>query len=298
MLVNSAALAQLRIGFSAAFNRGLDNTPTLADQIATTIPSSAAANLYGWLGAIPGMKKWMGEREIQKVADNDYQIKNEKFELTIGVKRDDIDDDNYGVYTPLMEAMGESTARHKEERVAEAVKNGFTKKCYDGQPFYSKSHKTGENTYSNLTNEKLDAESFRSAREAMMSLKNDQGKPLNIVPDILLVPPALERTARMILEADLINGTTNIDKGLAKVVVWPELADEPSQWHLLCTKRSLKPFIFQERKKAKFTALTKDTDENVFMKDEFIYGVDARDGVGYGFWQMAYGSTGDSTSVG
>ena len=53
----------------------------------------------------------------------------------------------------------------------------------------------------------------------MMSLKNDQGQPLNLVPDILLVPPALEREARMILEADLINGTSNINKGLAKVEV-------------------------------------------------------------------------------
>lgn len=298
MLVTSAALAQLRIGFSAAFNRGIGNVQTMADQIATTIPSATGENLYGWLGAIPGLKKWIGEREIQKIEDHDYRIKNEPFELTIGVKRTDIEDDNYGVYTPLMESMGESTALHKEERVAEAVKGGFKQKCYDGENFYSKSHKVGENTYGNLTDAKLDEESFQAARQAMMSLKNEKGQPLNIVPDILLVPPALEKEARLILEAELINGTTNINKGLAKVVVWPELADRPKQWHLLCTKRSLKPFIFQERKKAKFTALTRDTDENVFMRDEYLYGVDARDGVGYGFWQMAYGSTGDAEAAG
>lgn len=298
MLVTSAALAQLRIGFSAAFNRGQGNVQTMADQIATTVPSSTGENLYGWLGAIPGLKKWIGEREIQKVEDHDYKIKNEPFELTVGVKRTDIEDDNYGVYTPLMEAMGESTALHKEERVAEAVKNGFEKACYDGMPFYSQEHKVGTEKYSNLTDEKLNPDSFQAARQAMMSLKNEAGQPLNIVPDILLVPPALEKDARMILEADLINGTTNINKGLAKVVVWPELADKPTQWHLLCTKRSLKPFIFQERKKAKFTALTKDTDENVFMRDEYLYGVDARNGVGYGFWQMAYGSTGDAADAG
>lgn len=298
MLVNNAALTQLRIGFSAAFNKGLEMAPKIADQIATTVPSSTASNLYGWLGAIPGLKKWIGEREIQKVEDNDYQIKNEDFELTIGVKRNDIEDDNYGVYTPLMTSMGESTGYHKEERVAEAVKDGFAKACYDKKPFYSDSHKVGDKTVSNKTNAVLDAESFQEARQAMMSLKNEKGKPLNIVPDVLLVPPALEHTAKMILEAEIVNGTTNINKGLAKVVVWPELADKPTQWHLLCTTRSLKPFIFQERKKAKFTSLTKDTDENVFMNNEFLYGVDARDGVGYGFWQMAYGSTGDETTEG
>ena len=292
MLITSAALVQLRVGFSAAFNRGMGNVVTLADKIATTVPSSTASNLYGWLGAIPGLRKWIGEREIQKVSENDYTIKNEPFELTIGIKRTDIEDDNYGVYTPMMEAMGESTALHKEERVAATVKAGFTEKCYDGKSFYNEAHKVGEEVYSNMSDAKLSADSFSAARESMMSLKNDQGKPLNIVPDILLVPPALEREARMILEADLINGTTNVNKGLAKVEVWTELADQPTQWYLLCTKRSLKPFIFQEREKAKFVSLTKENDENVFMRDEYLYGVSARDGVGYGFWQMAYGSTG------
>lgn len=40
MLVTSAALVQLRVGFSAAFNRGMGNVVTLADKIATTVPSS------------------------------------------------------------------------------------------------------------------------------------------------------------------------------------------------------------------------------------------------------------------
>ena len=45
MLVTSAALVQLRVGFSAAFNRGLGNVVTLADKIATTVPSSTASCL-------------------------------------------------------------------------------------------------------------------------------------------------------------------------------------------------------------------------------------------------------------
>lgn len=53
MLVTSAALVQLRVGFSAAFNRGMGNVVTLADKIATTVPSSTASNLYGWLGPFP-----------------------------------------------------------------------------------------------------------------------------------------------------------------------------------------------------------------------------------------------------
>ena len=61
---------------------------------------------------------------------------------------------------------------------------------------------------------------------------------------------------------------------------------------MLCTNKFLKPFIFHKRTPVMLTALTKDDDENVFMRDEFIWGADGRSNAGYGFWQMAYGSDG------
>lgn len=126
-----------------------------------------------------------------------------------------------------------------------------------------------------------------------MSIKGDKGKSLKLVPDLLVVPPALEEVGRLILEADQIEGTTNVLKGTAKLHVEPMLAEHPAYWFLLCTNRFLKPFIYQLRKKIKFVSLTKDTDENVFMLDKFLYGADGRSNAGYGFWQMAYGSTGE-----
>lgn len=131
-----------------------------------------------------------------------------------------------------------------------------------------------------------------------MSIRGDKGKSLKLVPDLLVVSPAKEEEARTILEAELINGTSNIMKGTAKLLVEPELAEHPDYWFLLCTNRFLKPIIYQERKKIKFTSFTKDTDENVFMNNQFIYGADGRSNAGYGFWQMAYGSTGATKAQG
>lgn len=45
-------------------------------------------------------------------------------------------------------------------------------------------------------------------------------------------------------------------------------------------------------------SMVKDTDENVFMNNQFIYGADGRSNAGYGFWQMAYGSTGATKAQG
>lgn len=61
-------------------------------------------------------------------------------------------------------------------------------------------------------------------------------------------------------------------------------------WFLLDTTKQIKPLIFQKRRDYKFTALNNDQDENVFMRNEYIYGVDARVNAGYGLWQFAFGS--------
>lgn len=61
-------------------------------------------------------------------------------------------------------------------------------------------------------------------------------------------------------------------------------------WFLLDTSKAIKPLILQKRREYKFTAKDNLDDDNVFERNEFVYGVDARLNVGFGLWQMAYGS--------
>ncbi len=48
--------------------------------------------------------------------------------------------------------------------------------------------------------------------------------------------------------------------------------------------------IYQERLPFVFTSLDKEQDDNVFWKDEYVYGVRGRANAGYGLWQLAYAS--------
>ncbi len=298
MIVNQANLHGLTVGYSTAFNKSLEETQANYQKVATVVPSSTGEQDYKWLGQMPSMKEWIGEREIQAIEAYDYLIKNKKFEMTYGVPREDIEDDKYGVYTPLFANMGEAAALHPDELVFGAMMRGFEAKCYDGLSFFNTSHQAGGNTYSNRSDERLDRASYMKARTAIMSIRGDKGKSLKLVPDLLVVSPAQEEAARLILEADQIDGTTNVLKGTAKLHVEPMLAENPDYWFLLCTGRFLKPFIYQIRKKIKFVSLTKETDENVFMLDQYVYGADGRSNAGYGFWQMAYGSTGEVEAKG
>lgn len=62
-------------------------------------------------------------------------------------------------------------------------------------------------------------------------------------------------------------------------------------WYLFCTRRPMKPFIFQKRRDYTLVRMDSPNDENVFMRNEFLYGVDGRVNVGFGLWQMAVRST-------
>ena len=292
MIVNSQSLRGIFIGFNTLFNKAFEDVQPLYSKVATVTPSTTDSETYAWLGDVPGMREWIGDREIQNLTAADYTIKNKDFELTVGVPRNAIEDDKIGVYNPSVQMLGQSAAIHPDELIFSLLKDGFTAKCYDGLPFFSEAHKIGEKVVSNMGKKKLSLESYTAARAAMMSLTNSKGRPLNLVPNLLVVPPALEGMARTITKSEFINGSTNTMKDTAEPLAVPALAGKDNAWYLLCTVRPIRPLIYQERKKAKFVSMTNETDPNVFFRKEYIYGVDSRGNVGFGFWQMAFGSDG------
>lgn len=223
MLVNQANLDALRVGFKTNFQNGLGQASSMYGSVATVVPSSVREEKYGWLGKLPRVREWIGDRVVQNLQQHDYAIKNKPWELTLGVDRDDIEDDNLGIYATLFTAMGMETGSHIDSLVFDLLKNGFSTNCYDGQYFFDTDH----------------------------PVLNAAGVPQNV---------------------------SNTGGGSG------------APWFLLCTKGAIKPLIYQKRKDWEFVNRDKSTDQNVFTKKEFQYGADARGNVGFGFWQMAYGS--------
>lgn len=223
MIINSATLNALRVGFQTNFQQGLMMATAMADRVAATVPSSAKSEKYGWIGKIPNVREWLGDRLVQNIGESDYAIPNKSYELTIGVDRDDIEDDTLGVYAPLFQEMGQSTAAHKDRLVWGLLAAGFTTNCFDGQLFFDTDH------------------------------------PIK----------AADGSNTVYANTDGGGGTP---------------------WFLLCTKRALKPIIFQNRRDWQFVARDNPDDSNVFTKKEFQYGSDGRSAAGFGFPQMAWGS--------
>nr|WP_246373170.1 Mu-like prophage major head subunit gpT family protein [Chelatococcus caeni] len=65
----------------------------------------------------------------------------------------------------------------------------------------------------------LTPDNFADARSRMMDFRGDRGHLLGISPKLLVVPPALEADARRLLMADVIDGTSNIWRGAADLLV-------------------------------------------------------------------------------
>ena len=65
-------LHALSTSLSAAFTKGLAGVTPQYLRIATVVPSSAASNTYGWLSELPGIKEWVGERQLVRLSEQGY----------------------------------------------------------------------------------------------------------------------------------------------------------------------------------------------------------------------------------
>ncbi len=223
MIINTANLASLMLAYKASFQGAFAGTENTWDKIATLVPSTTGSNLYAFLGQFPKLREWIGDRVIKNMAAHDYTLVNKTFESTVSVPVDTIEDDQYGVFSPLFAEMGYAAKIHPDEIVYALLALGASSLCYDGQFFFDTDHPV--------------------IAEGVATTKDNY-------------------------DATAVGGL----------------------WVLMDTRRPLKPLIFQKRKDYNFQAFNKPDDDNVFMRNEFLYGVNARANAGFGLWQLAYGS--------
>ncbi len=296
-IVKSDIPKLLEAGLRAVFFDAYQAVPGDWERIATVVPSEHDTEKYAWLGSSPKMREFKDERVPAGLLEHDYAIRNKTWEASVSVDRAALEDDLYGQIKIRVQSIADEVRRHQDELVFGLLRDGFNSLSYDGQYFFDVDHTEGDSgVQSNKGTSALTASSLQSAITSMMKYKDDQGKPMGIVPDTLVVPPDLKWAALELVESvyapDTATGKSdlrrNVLSGALDLIVSPYLTDT-SDWFLLCTKRMVKPTIFQSRVPVEFSAL-EGNSENGFMRDQYVYGVRARYNVGYGLWQLAYGS--------
>ncbi len=297
MIINQEALARLYTGFTAVFNAAFQDTETWHERVAMTVPANTRIMDYKFLLDFPMVREWIGDRQISSLEPKAYQVESKDWEATIEVDRNDIEDDQLGLYNPIISALAQEARKHPEKLIADLLAGGFATTCYDGHNFFAVDHPVGADTVANFgggsgaawylmdttravkpfifqlrrevqlvrmdrqddehafmrkklrygvdyrgaaafglwqlayaSKETLNSTNYAAARAAMMSVKNAEGRPLGLKPNLLLVPPSLEAEAREILQAQFIIGDpvsggakTNVWQGTADLLVVPEL---------------------------------------------------------------------------
>ncbi len=294
MLITPAALRALQTTLSLQFQQGYGESSIWHDKVAMTVPSSTKIATYGWMARVARLQQWLGPRVVANLQSHVYRLENKDWELTVGVDRDDWEDENLGIYSALFQEMGRSAAKWPDDLCKTALQAGTIVNTFDGVPFFSTAHDLDPAALqaNNFPGTPLTFANYASVRASMMSYRGENGLPLGVNPDVLIVPPQLEVTARNILNAQFIvgseasaaGGNTNVLQGSAQVLVVPEISDQPDTWYLADTSRPVKPLVFQLRKAPEFVSKTQPVDDNVFFDREFLWGVDSRGAAGYSLW--------------
>jgi phage major head subunit gpT-like protein len=148
MIITAPILNGLRTALRDEFRRRMSeiDAKPVWRLLATVITSNTKSNTYGWLGAFPQLREWVGERVVKDISESAYQIVNQKYEATLGVDRADIEDDNLGQYRVLASEMADEVERFFNRNIALLLKEGFNKTCYDGQNFFDSEHPVYANT--------------------------------------------------------------------------------------------------------------------------------------------------------
>lgn len=140
MIINAANLTAISTGFNTSFNSGFGAVNPVYNQICMMTKSSGKDEVYAWLGQMPGIREWVGGRVVSSLEVHGWTIDNRKFESTIEVPRDAIEDDRIGTFKPLFNDLGRRAAEFPDELFAELIGNGFNTECYDGQYFFDADH--------------------------------------------------------------------------------------------------------------------------------------------------------------
>ena len=315
--------AGIKTEFNNAYIQALENAAW--KDVATEIPTVLPIQKYGWLGRGAVMKPYVDESDAQSIAEHDYTVADIIYKGKLDVQRKALEDEQYGLLMMRARDLGREPIRHWNQLAFLGLAAGFTTTCYDGQYFFDTDHSEGDSgTQVNKTSNSLSDSSLEAADAAMRDYVDDKGVPLEIVPDTLVVGPALARRAWDLTQSQVVvhnagDGTagsgataytnfSNYFGGRYRVIVNPYLrngtfwmadsAGQPIQvtytakynWFLLDTSREIKPIVIQNREDVPITLETDMDQPTAKIKELYQFTARGRYAQAYGLWQTAYGS--------
>jgi phage major head subunit gpT-like protein len=229
-------------------------------------------------------------------------IRNYEFAMGLQIERRLADDDMTGNIRRRAQTMADSFNVTIEQDAANVFINAFTDSGTnrmgastngaDGVALLSTAHpyspaNTG-NTQSNEGTLALTIDNLDTTRQNMRNITDDKGLLLGVNPNVLLVPPELERTAtqlvseRAVYEPGSAQYDVNMFSGRFRPVVWDRLTDS-NAWFLIDETLMKQHLIWQWRIRPEF-AQADDFDGLTAKYRGYM-----RYGIGWTDWKWIFG---------
>lgn len=291
----AGVLTNFRVGFSQAFDAANNLQPWR--EIAMEVPSTSDIESHNWLGTVPQMVDvTKGELQVEGLHSFQYNIQNRTFKSAIEVKRATFEDDRLGTVRPRLEQLGMEAARHPGQLLFQLFTSGGL--AFDGVAFFADTRVIGRSA--NVDNQIAGgsdptvAANFQAqlaaARAQMRLFQDDQGRPMNLVGNVIVIPAGLEQAVFQALNANqgsILNPAIpatadgSFQSSGYLVMVNPYLTDA-NDWYLLHRDGMFRPFVYQTRIAPSLEGLSNPNTEEGIIRDRFIYTARARYEVGYG----------------
>jgi phage major head subunit gpT-like protein len=231
----------------------------------------------------------------------DTTYTHKKFGRKTTITEEMVDDDQYREVEARAKGLAIALNRTVEQSAADVLNNAFTAGGGGKAQFVSGGDGValfaadGGAVQSNTTTMDLAEDALETVLVTMRATKDDRGELMLVQPDTLIVPPALEKEARILLNTSGRVGTANNDinpyQGVLKLVVWDFLGaaagGSDTAWFVLDSKQN--PLNWFWRKKG---SLERNVD---FDTANIEYKLTARWSNGFSNWRGIFGSKGDNS---
>lgn len=143
-----------------------------------------------------------GELKHGTFGEETYTNKAETYGIMGSLTRQDIINDDLGAFTDMPNRIGRGAGLK--------VNDVFWTEFLDNSAFFT----TGNKNYFTGGTTNLQSSSLQTAEQKFIDQTDDQGKPLGVMPSILLTPSAISVTARELYQSQNVNtgGSSTTDK--------------------------------------------------------------------------------------